>query len=107
VFDGNFAEIPALLRFFSKNADVVGLVSFQIQAATGRGFVSMCAHNAAREAFIRKPLEVKTEDGVKAWNPLTGLTLPTVTRDEPVPRILPSVLSTIPGSSLPVLAGGK
>src|SRR5512132_2554698 len=30
VFDGNFAEIPALVRFFSKNADVVGLASFQI-----------------------------------------------------------------------------
>lgn len=261
VFDGNFAEIPALLRFFSKNADVVGLVSFQIQAATGRGvltektsaitlpnvrrrieeacgtalgwdnirvghpdcnsvsyvllakdrfldlnadpalfasiirettdirysridafktgwrvlfwalsrpaflflilrrlvafmgrharalwagrkeikkltliihnfmdandldpervaacsfmvatdrgFVSMCAHNAARETFIRKPLEVATAEGVKVWDPLTGLTLPTVARIEPVPRILPSALSTIPGSSLPVLAGGK
>lgn len=40
VFDGNFAEIPALIRFFSKNADVVGLVSFQIQAATGRGVLT-------------------------------------------------------------------
>ena len=40
VFDGNFAEIPALLRFFSRNADVVGLVSFQIQAATGRGVLT-------------------------------------------------------------------
>ena len=40
VFDGNLAEIPALLRFFSKNADVVGLVSFQIQAATGRGVLT-------------------------------------------------------------------
>ena len=75
--------------------------------ATDRGFVSMCAHNAAREAFIRKPLEVATAEGMRVWDPLTGLTLPTATRDEPAPRVLPSVLSEIPGSSLPVFAGGK
>ena len=40
VFDGNSAEIPALLKFYTKNADVVGLVSFQIQAATGRGVLT-------------------------------------------------------------------
>ncbi|MFI5120124.1 MAG: radical SAM protein [Thermoanaerobaculia bacterium] len=259
VFDGNFAEIPALLRFFSKNADVVGLVSFQIQAATGRGvltertsvitlanvrrrieeacgtalgwdnirvghpdcnsvsyvllakdrvldlnadpalfaaiirettdirysrinafrtgsrvllwalsrplflllilrrlalftarhartlwtgrkeirkltliihnfmdagdldpervaacsfmvatdrgFVSMCAHNAAREAFIRKPLEVKTEEGLKVWNPLTGQMLPV--REAPASRLPLVALGESPVRPLPVFAGGK
>jgi hypothetical protein len=37
VFEGNFHEIPALVRFFRKHADVVRLVSFQLQADTGRG----------------------------------------------------------------------
>jgi uncharacterized radical SAM superfamily Fe-S cluster-containing enzyme len=83
----------------------VAACSFMV--ATDRGFVSMCAHNAAREAFIRKPLEIATAEGVKVWDPLTGLTLPTVTRDAPAPHVLPSALSTIPVSSLPVFAGGK
>jgi hypothetical protein len=33
----NFGEIPDLVRFFRKHADVVRLVSFQLQADTGRG----------------------------------------------------------------------
>ena len=37
VFEGNFHEIPALVRFFRKHADVVQMVSFQPQADTGRG----------------------------------------------------------------------
>ena len=37
VFDGNFAEIPALARFFAGHADEVHLASFQLQADTGRG----------------------------------------------------------------------
>jgi len=37
VHDGNFHELPALVRFFKKNADVVGMASFQMQAVTGRG----------------------------------------------------------------------
>ena len=83
----------------------IAACSFMV--ATDRGFVSMCAHNAAREAFIRKPLEMATAEGVKVWDPLTGLTLPTVARIEPQPRVLSSALSEIPGSSLPVFAGGK
>jgi hypothetical protein len=65
-------------NFMDANALVperVANCSFMV--ATDRGFVSMCAHNAAREAFIRKPLEVKTEEGSRLWDPLTGqLTLP-------------------------------
>ncbi len=33
----NFDEIPAMVRFFRKHADVVGMASFQLQADTGRG----------------------------------------------------------------------
>lgn len=35
----NFAEIPDLIRFFKKHADVVGMASFQLQADTGRGLL--------------------------------------------------------------------
>src|SRR3984893_7688538 len=33
----NFDEIPDLIRFFRRHADVVGMGSFQLQADTGRG----------------------------------------------------------------------
>src|SRR5258708_19631414 len=36
VHQGNFAQIPALVRFFVNHADVVRLASFQLQPATGR-----------------------------------------------------------------------
>jgi len=34
---GNFHEIPELVRFFRTHTDVIRLVSFQLQAETGRG----------------------------------------------------------------------
>ncbi len=34
---GNFLEIPSLVEFFRHRADQIGLVSFQLQADTGRG----------------------------------------------------------------------
>ena len=37
IFDRNFEEIPAIVRFFVRNRDVVRLASFQLQAETGRG----------------------------------------------------------------------
>jgi molybdenum cofactor biosynthesis enzyme MoaA len=37
VHQGNFAQVPALVRFFVDHADVVRLASFQLQADTGRG----------------------------------------------------------------------
>jgi molybdenum cofactor biosynthesis enzyme MoaA len=33
----NFDEIPNMVRFFRRHADVVGMASFQLQADTGRG----------------------------------------------------------------------
>jgi uncharacterized radical SAM superfamily Fe-S cluster-containing enzyme len=35
----NFDEIPDLIRFFRRHADVVGMASFQLQADTGRGLL--------------------------------------------------------------------
>ena len=83
----------------------VAACSFMV--ATDRGFVSMCAHNAAREAFIRKPLAITTAEGTKVWDPLTGKILPTLAREVPAARILPPALSEIPVPRLPVFAGGK
>jgi len=37
VHRGNFHEIPEIVKFFRKHADVIRLVSFQLQAETGRG----------------------------------------------------------------------
>ena len=37
IHDDNFHELPAIVEFFVANAKDVGLVSFQLQAATGRG----------------------------------------------------------------------
>ena len=37
VHTDNFQELPELAQFFVQHADVIGLVSFQLQAETGRG----------------------------------------------------------------------
>ena len=37
VHRGNFHDIPELVRFFRNHADVIRLISFQLQAETGRG----------------------------------------------------------------------
>src|SRR5207237_446750 len=37
VHASNLDEIPRLARFFLERSDVVGMASFQVQAATGRG----------------------------------------------------------------------
>lgn len=37
VHDGNFADVPMLVRYFIGRSDAVGLASFQLQADTGRG----------------------------------------------------------------------
>jgi len=37
VHEGNFGHIPNLVRFFIEHSDDIGLVSFQLQADTGRG----------------------------------------------------------------------
>jgi len=37
VFAGNLDQIPAVVRFFVRNAEAVSMASFQLQADTGRG----------------------------------------------------------------------
>ena len=37
VYAANYHEVPALVEFYKRNADVVGMASFQLQADTGRG----------------------------------------------------------------------
>ena len=37
VHQGNFYELPTLVNFFTRHADAIGFVSFQLQADTGRG----------------------------------------------------------------------
>lgn len=37
VFEGNFADVPEIVRFFRAHADAVNLAAFQLQADTGRG----------------------------------------------------------------------
>ena len=41
-------------------------------AATARGPVSMCLHNARRDSFILQPLEVETSGARRRWDPLSG-----------------------------------
>lgn len=41
-------------------------------AATARGPVSMCLHNAKRDAFILEEVPVSSNDGLGFWDPLTG-----------------------------------
>lgn len=40
VFEGNFDAVPGVMAFFARHADVVSVVSFQLQAATGRGVLA-------------------------------------------------------------------
>ena len=51
VHRANLHEIPALVRFFAANADVVRLASFQLQAETGRG-IAGARHDALTVARV-------------------------------------------------------
>jgi len=63
VHDGNFAELPALVRFFVSRSDAVRVASFQLQAETGRGVLG------ARSALIT-PASVSEQIGRGAGAPL-------------------------------------
>ncbi|MGH8611524.1 MAG: radical SAM protein [Gammaproteobacteria bacterium] len=54
IYAGNFEEIPALVRFFRRNTDVVSLVSFQLQADTGRGVLRERAPFINPDSVIEK-----------------------------------------------------
>lgn len=54
VCEDNFAELPDIVRFFSKQADVVSLISFQLQADTGRGVLRERAQVIDQQTVIQQ-----------------------------------------------------
>jgi len=67
VHAGNLDEIPGLVRFFLSNSDVVGMASFQVQAATGRGEWRERAPHVTMAA-IRERITAAVGEGDLAWN---------------------------------------
>lgn len=57
VHKNNFKEIPELIRFFKKHADVVGMASFQLQADTGRGLLRKRVDDINLDTVARKVRE--------------------------------------------------
>ena len=57
VFDGNIAEIPAIVRFFVANADVVQFASFQLQADTGRGVLGGREAQAVTPDYVARLID--------------------------------------------------
>jgi molybdenum cofactor biosynthesis enzyme MoaA len=55
-------------------------------AATGEGPISMCLHNAKRDAFILRPLQIGAR-GDRFWDPLSGATSPQPIRFHPAPDL--------------------
>jgi hypothetical protein len=56
VHEGNFSELPELVHFFRDNADAIGMVSFNLQAETGRGEWGS-RHNVIDQASVRAQIE--------------------------------------------------
>jgi 7,8-dihydro-6-hydroxymethylpterin dimethyltransferase len=54
VHESNFKEIPAVVEFFIKNSDVVGMASFQLQADTGRGILHQRPEPISLETVQKK-----------------------------------------------------
>ena len=112
---GRFGKLTIIIHNFmdAQALDPERVASCSFMVATDAGFVSMCAHNAERESFIRRPLEL----GTKVWDPLTGRVVDAVDREVAPSIVLPSVLSTLPvdassavsqpTATLPALVGGK
>ncbi|PPC89903.1 MAG: radical SAM protein [Methylobacter sp.] len=50
----NFADIPGIVRFFSKHTDVVSLISFQLQADTGRGVLRERGQQIDQQTVIQQ-----------------------------------------------------
>ncbi len=70
IFDANAKEVPMLARFFSEHSDAVQLVSFQMQAATGRGTLG-----ARPDALTQQHMMQWIEQGAGAtlnWDALIG-----------------------------------
>ena len=54
IHEGNVEEIPALIYFFAGHAQQIGLASFQLQAATGRGEWGGRTESISLESIRRK-----------------------------------------------------
>ena len=67
VHAGNIEEVPLLVRFFLEHADVVGMASFQVQAATGRGEWRERAPHVTSEA-IRERIRLGVGLPKLAWD---------------------------------------
>ena len=67
VHGGNLDEIPGLVRFFLDHSDVVGMASFQVHAATGRGEWRARAPEVTVRA-IRERVTAAVGEGDLAWN---------------------------------------
>lgn len=64
--------------------DRVDACAFMV--ATADGPVSMCLHNAKRDAFILRPVRLQNGNGMRFWHPLTG------GLHEDVPQVTPGAL---------------
>ena len=59
-------------------------------AMTGRGPISMCLHNAKRDAFILAPIRLGTSDGKRFWDPLSGQVTEKPFASLPNPKLKPA-----------------
>lgn len=57
VHDGNFDELPELVRFFVTHSDMVRVASFQLQAETGRGVAGRRSIDISRDSVAAKVAE--------------------------------------------------
>jgi len=62
----NFDELPQLIRFFRDHADLIGLVSFNLQAETGRGEWGSRAIEVSKTT-VRRQIEIAA-DGALPWD---------------------------------------
>ncbi len=67
VHAGNIDEVPMLVRFFRGHSDVVGMASFQVQAATGRGEWRVRDPRVTAEA-VREKIREGTGLDELAWD---------------------------------------
>jgi 7,8-dihydro-6-hydroxymethylpterin dimethyltransferase len=57
LFGGNVHEVPALTRWFRDRAGTIGMASFQMQAATGRGVLRARDHRTLTKLYVRELIE--------------------------------------------------
>ena len=53
IYEGNSVDVPMLAQFFAQHSDAVQLVSFQMQAATGRGTLGARQEGLTQQCMMR------------------------------------------------------